>query len=860
MYRSGSKSEDQLADTIVPKTSSKENTLRSEILPITLLHLYIQMEFCEKSTLRNAIDEGLCSDMERIWRLFREIVEGLYHIHQQGIIHRDLKPVNIFIGHDDHVKIGDFGLATTIVRQKQTASGTAESIYRSGSSVTVSSQTGKDVSQTGQVGTAFYVAPELNCSNLKALYNQKVDIYSLGIIFFEMCHPPFLTSMERAKILTDIRQEKPIFPPDFPYSDASDQHQLIRWMLEHDVQERPNSEEILQCEMVPPPQLEEAEVKEMVRRTLSNSRSKDYKFLIASCFNQEMPPTLDATFNVSSWRSNWFLSLSESICEVIRRIMRSHGAISFLPPLLTPANDPPECSVSLMTRLGSIVYATFDIRMPFVRFLTHNPSVCHLKRYAIDKVYKERPAGVHPKEVYECSFDIVTSNPGDLMPEFELIATAWEILSEFPTVLKKNTVLRLNHSSLVYAVFSYCGVDREKYCFEDILFKTKNEFYSKVDIESKLRSIGIADNIVSSIMNLIVFEGPFRDAVLLLDPLRSIDQVSQALNQLETLINYCQTLDITCPVLVSLYLFQNAHSYSGIMFQISYEQLSKRKQIKHVLISGGRYDKLIRESNRLFTNDEGKDQYVAGMVLSIDKLVTSFDDSEKPSSADILICSMGPLQITIDRLNLIRDLWKSGLKTVFDNSFKTIEEIQSFCQEMGVYFIVILKETEPGFARVRLTDRYTDKKVSYNELIEYLQRTKSKGTSESSSSNTSLMTKVRDSPLITFLLGEKLNPSVKRRYENQVMNVISGAIQRLSSSTKVEVLVLDVDKEALLLLSSCLDINASKQDLTDYMKRFPRHKKYVQKFSNYFDDIKRSHNMPVIILFSLQENLYKVLI
>lgn len=61
---------------------------------------------------RTAIDEGLCRDETRVWRLFREIVEGLAHIHQQGMIHRDLKPVNIFLDSQDHVKIGDFGLAT----------------------------------------------------------------------------------------------------------------------------------------------------------------------------------------------------------------------------------------------------------------------------------------------------------------------------------------------------------------------------------------------------------------------------------------------------------------------------------------------------------------------------------------------------------------------------------------------------------------------------------------------------------------------------------------------------------------------------------------------------------------------------
>ena len=81
--------------------------------PPEVLYMYIQMEFCEKSTLRTAIDAGLYQDIDRVWRLFREIVEGLSHIHQQGMIHRDLKPVNIFLDSRDQVKIGDFGLATT---------------------------------------------------------------------------------------------------------------------------------------------------------------------------------------------------------------------------------------------------------------------------------------------------------------------------------------------------------------------------------------------------------------------------------------------------------------------------------------------------------------------------------------------------------------------------------------------------------------------------------------------------------------------------------------------------------------------------------------------------------------------------
>lgn len=44
---------------------------------------------------------------------------------------------------------------------------------------------------------------------------QKVDIYSLGLIFFEMCQPPAGTVMERQKLLSNIKKREIIFPTSF---------------------------------------------------------------------------------------------------------------------------------------------------------------------------------------------------------------------------------------------------------------------------------------------------------------------------------------------------------------------------------------------------------------------------------------------------------------------------------------------------------------------------------------------------------------------------------------------------------------------------------------------------------------------
>lgn len=68
--------------------------------------------------------------------------------------------------------------------------------------------------------------------------------------------------------------------------------------------------------------------------------------------------------------------------------------------------------VRLMTRWGGVVSMPHDLRVNFARYIAWNNISC-LKRYAIQRVYREkRVYGFHPRELYECAFDIVTPNPG----------------------------------------------------------------------------------------------------------------------------------------------------------------------------------------------------------------------------------------------------------------------------------------------------------------------------------------------------------------------------------------------------------------------------------------------------------------
>lgn len=129
------------------------------------------------------------------------IARGIAHIHAKEIIHRDLKPENILLDKSGNVKITDFGLSTTKSMVLQQLPGA----YQANSNDWYGSQ-------TGEVGTPFYNAPELAGKASRSVYWAKADIYSIGVIFFEMCHPPFEKNENRELALHNLRQEYMEFP------------------------------------------------------------------------------------------------------------------------------------------------------------------------------------------------------------------------------------------------------------------------------------------------------------------------------------------------------------------------------------------------------------------------------------------------------------------------------------------------------------------------------------------------------------------------------------------------------------------------------------------------------------------------
>ena len=119
---------------------------------------FITMEFVEGQDLKKLIRQSGQLALGTTINIIKQVCEGLAEAHTLGVIHRDLKPSNIMIDADGNARIMDFGIARSIV--------------------------GKGITGAGvMIGTPEYMSPEqVEAKDL----DQRSDIYSLGIIMYEM--------------------------------------------------------------------------------------------------------------------------------------------------------------------------------------------------------------------------------------------------------------------------------------------------------------------------------------------------------------------------------------------------------------------------------------------------------------------------------------------------------------------------------------------------------------------------------------------------------------------------------------------------------------------------------------------------
>ena len=125
--------------------------------------IYMVLDLLEGGELFARLASKVYYDEDKISKLIKNLLSALNHLHKMKIMHRDLKPENILLKskeNDTDLVIADFGLSTEILSLDKI-------LFK-------------------RCGTPGFVAPEvLNFDEKKfPFYNEKCDIFSVGVIFY----------------------------------------------------------------------------------------------------------------------------------------------------------------------------------------------------------------------------------------------------------------------------------------------------------------------------------------------------------------------------------------------------------------------------------------------------------------------------------------------------------------------------------------------------------------------------------------------------------------------------------------------------------------------------------------------------
>ena len=461
--------------------------------------LYIQMEFCTQ-TLH---DRMYAPDADEItlddgWFYLRQILAGLSYVHNKGIIHRDLKPQNIFIAPDGSLKLGDFGLATnngvslttdipsseggdvytepTHVVQSSTAdpasllpkvlptvllqqkndqqkndqqkndqprSNNNDDDLLLGADDVLWNRHGKPedllTQQTTGVGTFLYRAPEQEEGKQQHRQNDRSDIFSVGILFFEMCWPSS-TRTERAYLLSDARVRK--FPSAFKRH-LQKQHELCNLCLQLDTSKRPSAQELLHSDLIPVEIGKEQEFSEALR-VLSDRNSVYFSKTLSALFRDSMQDEITASgapslcrhntlYNITNFQEREFVSNVEaSVKELCQYCFSLYGGtMCFQDSTLVPVPSESDRGARiqlekerrrppvLLTREGIVVQipSNGSVKKRLCQYIHSEPDLfqqrtAHIRQYNFAEVQQDREIFCRTSTGTQANFDIVYPKNG----------------------------------------------------------------------------------------------------------------------------------------------------------------------------------------------------------------------------------------------------------------------------------------------------------------------------------------------------------------------------------------------------------------------------------------------------------------
>ncbi|KAH9310730.1 hypothetical protein KI387_025765, partial [Taxus chinensis] len=595
---------------------------------------------------------------------------------------------------------------------------------------------GDSIDGTGQVGTYFYTAPEIE--HAWPHIDEKVDMYSLGVVLFELWHQ-FGTAMEQYSILSELKH-KAILPAPWA-TDNVEQSALVKRLMAPNPSDRPSALQVLRNEL--PPRMEDASLNDVLRTIQSSEDTYVFDQVIATIFDEERVlmkaqdhhsgrgklkrDELDYLFTTES-------EFQDRIVELAKDIFTRHGAHKFESKCLRVVDDPRlhnRKAIKLLSSTGDMLELCHELRLPFAYWVAVNQKMS-FRRYEISHVYRRGVGHSVPNPYLQGDFDVIGGAP--ILTEAEVIKVAMDIVRKFFSW--DACEIHLNHAHIIDAIWSWSGVKQEaKYDVAKLLSLMVSLSPQASDRKSKwalirrqlLQGLHLPESVVDRLQ---IVERRFSGAAdEVLPRLRGAlppDRFTlAALEELSALLSYLRVWEIERHVFIDALMLPTEEYHNGIFFQIYLPKGSNYGPLSEgvLLAIGGRYDHLLRQiwDNHLISSCPG----AVGLSVALEKILhsASAESFKTETGTSVLVCSRGGGGLLKERMEVVAELWDANIKAEFVcTPAPSLTEQYEYAHEHGIKWLVIITEdlSHTGSVKVRHIELKRETEVPKEDLVKFI--------------------------------------------------------------------------------------------------------------------------------------------
>lgn len=366
-------------------------------------------------------------------------------------------------------------------------------------------------------------------------------------------------------------------------------------------------------------------------------------------------------------------------------------------------------SVKLTTKISE-KGLRYDLTVPFARYVVQhrNDISFPFKRYQIQPVWRaDRPQKGRYREFYQCDVDVIGSN--SLLNEVELI----QIVDEVYRRLQLNVVVKLNNRKILAGIAEIIG-EAEK-IIDITVAIDKLDKIGLENVNKELAEKGVSAQAIETLQPIILLSGTNAEKAAKLKELLADSEVGmKGIEELETVFNYLDSLNVETEVELDLTLARGLNYYTGAIFEV------KSKDMEFGSITGGgRYDDL--------TGIFGlKDVSGVGISFGADRIYDVLEQMNKfpeetAATTKVLFINFGEKE-ELFCLPILSKLRANGINAEIYPASQKMKKQMTYANNKNIPYVIMVGETEMEEGVVSLKNMETgdQKKLTPEQLIEKL--------------------------------------------------------------------------------------------------------------------------------------------